>query len=99
MTATPEELREARLEALARKARHGSDLTHRELIESVTPQLDDLLSVLAKAGWQLVPIEPTEEMLKEGVRAFQRAYNSEDTLNDWRTCYKAMLAAAPKVKP
>ena len=46
--------------------------------------------------WKLVPEEPTEEMVDAGVKAFQQNYNSEDVCEDWRCCYKAMLAASPQ---
>ncbi len=40
-------------------------------------------------GWQLVPLEPTEEMNKAGWRAM----NEHDAINP---TYRAMLAAAPE---
>jgi hypothetical protein len=43
----------------------------------------------------MVPREPTEEMLLNGVRAFQHAYNATDELADWKACYRAMIAMAP----
>ena len=46
-------------------------------------------------GFVLVPVEPTPEMLKAGVTAFQHAYSEADILSDWRACFKAMLAATP----
>ena len=46
--------------------------------------------------WQLVPEKPTPEMVDAGVKAFQQNYNSEDVCEDWRCCYKAMLAASPQ---
>ena len=46
--------------------------------------------------WQLVPEKPTPEMVAAGVKAFQQNYNSEDVCEDWRCCYKAMLAASPQ---
>ena len=35
-------------------------------------------------------------MVDAGVKAFQHNYNCEDVHEDWRCCYKAMLAASPK---
>jgi hypothetical protein len=49
----------------------------------------------AVGEWKLVPVEPTPEMLKAGINAFQRSYSEADILSDWRECFKAMLAAAP----
>ena len=44
----------------------------------------------------VVPREPTKKMLDAGVRAFQSCLSSgPDWRDDWRACYKAMLAAAP----
>ena len=42
-----------------------------------------------------VPREPTEEMVLNGVRAFQHAYSETDNLADWKECYRAMIAMAP----
>jgi len=42
------------------------------------------------AGWQMVPVEPTPEMI--------RAYN-ECTWNDAGSAYSVMLSAAPKAPP
>jgi hypothetical protein len=49
----------------------------------------------AAEGWVRVPVEPSDEMLKAGVRAFQSSYSSDDSLADWRWAYKATIAAAP----
>ncbi|MES2942957.1 MAG: hypothetical protein V4772_08840 [Pseudomonadota bacterium] len=46
------------------------------------------------AGWKLVPIEPTEEMIKAGL--FPKHRDGYDPEID---AYKAMLAAAPEFKP
>ena len=43
----------------------------------------------------MVPREPTEEMVLNGVRAFQHAYSATDVLEDWKDCYRAMIAMAP----
>jgi hypothetical protein len=43
----------------------------------------------------MVPREPTEEMVLNGVRAFQHAYSETDVLEDWKDCYRAMIAMAP----
>ena len=43
----------------------------------------------------MVPREPTEEMVLNGVRAFQHAYSETDVLEDWKDCYRAMIATAP----
>lgn len=53
------------------------------------------LAALKEAGWVMVPREPTREMLLAGVRGFQKAYSSEDSLADWRACWFSMISAAP----
>jgi hypothetical protein len=42
----------------------------------------------------MVPREPTQEMVLNGVRAFQHAYSATDELQDWKECYRAMIAMA-----
>lgn len=47
------------------------------------------------AGWQLVPVEPTEKQLYAAYDSWKskvKGYNDDDMINS----YKAMLAAAPK---
>ena len=51
-----------------------------------------LTAPVAPAGWALVPIEPTREML------WQICPASAD-LHEWEGNYKSMLAAAPEYKP
>jgi len=46
--------------------------------------------------WKLVPEDPPHDMIDAGVKAFQQNYNCEDVHEDWRWCYKAMIAAAPQ---
>jgi len=48
-------------------------------------------------GWKLVPIEPTEEMLRAMTDPFI-AING-DNRTAFESAYKAMLAAAPEAKP
>jgi hypothetical protein len=45
-------------------------------------------------GWQMVPIEPTQEMLK----AMEEQWMRGASIDMARREYKAMLAAAPEVK-
>ncbi len=67
-------------------------------------QVDAALAVLGLCvaeGWQLVPIEPTEEMLDEGILAANKGTQYEGYLNgrnEIRRAYPAMLAAAPSDK-
>ena len=52
-------------------------------------------------GWQLVPIEPTEEMVNAGddVAVFNESYESDTYLENTEQVYKAMLAATSEYKP
>lgn len=61
-------------------------------------------AAMVKDGWQLVPVEPTDEMITSSVMKFMGA-SSMDELNcnagiwaarDCLTYYQSMLAAAPK---
>lgn len=38
--------------------------------------------------------EPTEPMMSSGVRGFQKAYSSEDTLADWRAFWRVAIDKA-----
>lgn len=44
-------------------------------------------------GWQLVPKQPTPEMLEEGNSGFRSPDSKRHTIS---SCYRAMLAAAPE---
>lgn len=45
------------------------------------------------AGWQLVPVEPTHQMIEAGNDGFRNPDSRRHTVS---SCYKSMLAAAPK---
>lgn len=47
------------------------------------------------AGWVAVPIEPTDEMLMEAKRGYERASQSLASFFADRRAYAAMLAALP----
>lgn len=56
---------------------------------------EDIEMVSVPAGWRLVPAEPTEEMIEAG----KEAMTCSIAVIPAFTCYRAMIAAAPKVKP
>ena len=63
---------------------------------------DLLTTSRAKDGkYKLVPVEPTEEMLRaaEGVTDFlpsdATGFTTKEIISEWRMAYKAMLAASP----
>lgn len=47
-------------------------------------------------GWVLVPVEPTDMMEAAGEDDYER---TGATFPDWKSAYRAMLAAAPKAPP
>ncbi len=47
------------------------------------------------AGWVMVPIEPTLEMITDATRAYQQAVQSLGVFNAPWAAYRAMLAALP----
>lgn len=60
----------------------------REVLECATSHSNDAAKMVAQEGWQLVPVEPTIEMV-------QAATHSAVGFGT-RAAYQAMLAAAPK---
>lgn len=52
-------------------------------------------------GWQLVPVEPTDEMKQTALEAYRAWQNSDDGSPFWNhACvYRAMLSAAPSMPP
>jgi hypothetical protein len=53
--------------------------------------------VIASVGWQLVPIEPTQEMIQAMATAWASCVNANDP-NECVAEYRAMLAAAPAAR-
>jgi len=79
-----------------------------ELMERVAEALYDnydldlpmsfTLAAIRKAGWAVVPVEPTEKMLTAGIEAdYVWRHNSENARI--KAILQDMLAAAPGVKP
>lgn len=59
-----------------------------------------LASVRVPAGWQLVPVEPTDEMCEAAWESDATDYVGEHKrIHRADLAYKAMLAAAPKLMP
>ena len=54
----------------------------------------DVAKMVVPAGWQLVPVEPTDEMLNA---TNEYIWGRETDQNDMLFAYRAMLAAAPKM--
>lgn len=66
------------------------------LIRSIESNSPIPVSASVPEGWKLVPVEPTIEMTKAGIRAIDPTRCERE---DAEQCYIAMLAAAPQVKP
>jgi hypothetical protein len=60
-------------------------------------KVEAVFAAIRKAGWAVVPVEPTEKMLDAAERAFP--VESFDFYSMCRVEWAAMLAAAPGVKP
>lgn len=72
---------------------------YRDLSQPVDPQISEYEKIMLRAGWVMVPIEPTDEMIVAAMDSDDVTYNeSDDTVFyvHHREIYKAMLAAAPQ---
>ncbi|HFW5145226.1 TPA: hypothetical protein ACIBVV_001472 [Salmonella enterica subsp. enterica serovar Potsdam] len=71
----------------------------RDLSQPVDPQVAEYEQIMLQAGWVMVPIEPTDEMIVAAMDSDDVTYNeSDDTVFyvHHREIYKAMLATAPQ---
>ncbi|EKS6166886.1 DUF550 domain-containing protein [Salmonella enterica] len=71
----------------------------RDLSQPVDPQVAAYEQIMLQAGWVMVPVEPTDEMIVAAMDSDDVSYNeSDDTVFyvHHREIYKAMLAAAPQ---
>jgi hypothetical protein len=55
------------------------------------------LAAIRAAGWAVVPVEPTEEMIRATDSRNESFLWTDDEITKWE--WAAMLAAAPGVKP
>jgi hypothetical protein len=62
---------------------------------SMRSELEALRSAVP-AGWRLVPVEPTLEMLQAGRDTPLAGDDAVDAPEDYKAVYRAMLAAAPQ---
>lgn len=72
---------------------------NRDLSQPVDPQISEYEKIMLRAGWVMVPVEPTDEMIVAAMDSDDVTYNeSDDTVFYVHHCeiYKAMLAAAPQ---
>lgn len=69
--------------------RHGSDAG--EIIYKLLDAMLTAQPVAVPAGWAMVPVEPTPEMLRSGVSSVKKDFDDLDAGDAWA----AMLAASP----
>lgn len=102
--ATPDELwLEAQLERIAPN-RFDADVGETDALIKLVFELKDQLPKDAPAGWKLVPVKPTPEMIKAGGHVNSEWLNDNAPIGEIRYAtpmpgvYEAMLAAVPAAK-
>ncbi|HFW3110220.1 TPA: hypothetical protein ACIBE2_000348 [Salmonella enterica subsp. diarizonae serovar 61:r:-] len=69
----------------------------RDLSQPVDPQVTKYEQIMLRAGWVMVPVEPTDEMIAAAMECEDVLFNSDGSFCvQFREIYCAMLAAAPK---
>ncbi len=71
----------------------------RDLSQSVDPQVAEYEQIMLQAGWVMVPVEPTEEMIAAAMECDDVVFDSKDPTAfcvQFREIYCAMVDAAPK---
>lgn len=62
---------------------------YRDLSQPVDPQISEYEKIMLRAGWVMVPVEPTSEMINAALKSHLIVFNPVKT-------YSVMLAAAPQ---
>lgn len=71
----------------------------RDLSQPVDPQVAEYEQIMLQAGWVMVPIEPTDEMIAAAMECDDVVFDSKDPTAfcvQFREIYYAMVDAAPK---
>ncbi|EBI1926106.1 restriction alleviation protein, Lar family [Salmonella enterica] len=72
---------------------------YRDLSQPVDPQISEYEKIMLRAGWVMVPVEPTDEMIAAALDCDDVVFDSKDPaifrVQHWEI-YCAMVAAAPK---
>ncbi|EEA8680562.1 DUF550 domain-containing protein [Salmonella enterica subsp. enterica] len=71
----------------------------RDLSQPVDPQISDYEKIMLQAGWVIVPVEPTDEMIAAALECEGVIFDSKDPTTfcvQHREIYYAMVDAAPK---
>ncbi|HGJ5354141.1 TPA: DUF550 domain-containing protein [Salmonella enterica subsp. enterica serovar Warragul] len=69
----------------------------RDLSQPVDPQVAKYERIMIQAGWVMVPVEPTDEMIAAAMNCEDVLFNSDESFCvQFREIYCAMVTAAPK---
>ncbi|EAU6350047.1 hypothetical protein JE617_004021 [Salmonella enterica] len=70
---------------------------YRDLSQPVDPQIAEYEKIMLQAGWVMVPVEPTDEMIAAAMNCEDVLFNSDESFCvQFGNIYEAMLAAAPQ---
>lgn len=70
---------------------------YRDLSQPVDPQISEYEKIMLRAGWVMVPVEPTDEMIAAAMNCEGVLFNSDESFCvQFGNIYEAMLAAAPQ---
>ncbi|EIS0359087.1 hypothetical protein RF884_002645 [Salmonella enterica] len=70
-----------------------------DLSQPVDPQVTEYEQIMLRAGWVMVPVEPTDEMIAAAMECDDVVFDSKDPTAfcvQYREIYYAMVDAAPK---
>ncbi|HFZ7864365.1 TPA: hypothetical protein ACIO6I_003204 [Salmonella enterica subsp. enterica serovar Virchow] len=69
----------------------------RDLSQPVDPQVAEYEQIMLQAGWVMVPVEPTDEMIAAAMECEDVLFNSDGSFCvQFREIYCAMVDAVPK---
>lgn len=69
---------------------------YRDLSQPVDPQISEYEQIMLQAGWVMVPIEPTDEMIAAAMNCEDVLFNSDESFCvQYREIYCAMVDTAP----
>lgn len=72
---------------------------YRDLSQPVDPQISEYEQIMLQAGWVMVPVEPTDEMIAAAMECDDVVFDSKDPTAfcvQFGNIYEAMLKAAPQ---
>lgn len=69
---------------------------YRDLSQPVDPQIAEYEKIMLQAGWVMVPVEPTDEMIAAAMNCEDVLFNSDESFCvQYREIYCAMVDTAP----